>query len=105
MNAELAMALDQVGAILSGTLVVDDFVDLNELRATANHVPFDIPSNLATATPSRPPSADSACVSDHTRRVTRFFAGAHCISGVSEAAAASAISSIFCWPVAKLAIS
>lgn len=43
MNAELASNYDQIDTILSATLEVDDFVDLETLRTVAEHPPFNRP--------------------------------------------------------------
>lgn len=40
LNAELADSTDELDSILEATLDVDDFVDLEDLRATAEHPPF-----------------------------------------------------------------
>jgi restriction system protein len=40
-NAELAVVYDEIDNMLSATLAVDDFVDLNNLRRVAEHPPFD----------------------------------------------------------------
>ncbi len=40
LNAQLAETFDELDSILSATLDVDDFVDLEQLRVTAEHSPF-----------------------------------------------------------------
>ena len=40
LNAQLAETFDELDSILSATLDVDDFVDLEQLRVTAEHPPF-----------------------------------------------------------------
>ncbi len=42
-NAELAEVYDEIDALLQATLDVDDFVDLESLKGTAEHPPFDRP--------------------------------------------------------------
>lgn len=41
LNAQLAETYDEIDSILSATLEVDDFVDLEKLRAVAEHPPFE----------------------------------------------------------------
>lgn len=40
LNSQLVEAADELGSILEATLSVDDYVDLEQLRATAEHPPF-----------------------------------------------------------------
>ena len=40
LNTELAETADELESILSATLTVDDFVDLEDLRVSASHPPF-----------------------------------------------------------------
>lgn len=40
-NADLAAMLDDIDSMLSASLAVDDFVDLEELRSVPTHPPFD----------------------------------------------------------------
>jgi restriction system protein len=54
LNAHLAELDDQFDSILSATLGVDDFVDLNSLRLTASHPPFPR-AVLEVPTPDVPP--------------------------------------------------
>ena len=51
MKTDLAETYAEIDGLLASTLEVDDFVDLNELKSTAEHPPFD-PGKLAT--PTRP---------------------------------------------------
>lgn len=53
LNAQLAELGDQLDSILSATLDVDDYVDLDALRSTANHPPFPR-SDLEVPTPDPP---------------------------------------------------
>lgn len=53
MNTDLAETYAEIDGLLAATLEVDDYVDLNELKATAQHPPFD-PGKLATPTPPMP---------------------------------------------------
>lgn len=46
MNADLAATYAELDEILTATLAVDDFVDLEALRVTAEHPPFDHPELL-----------------------------------------------------------
>jgi restriction system protein len=57
LNAQLAEKHDQIDSILSATLAVDDFVDLEQLRSVADHPPFSR-SDLEVPTP--PPLPISA---------------------------------------------
>ena len=41
LNAELSETYDEIDGLLQATLDVDDFVDLDELRRTVEHPPFD----------------------------------------------------------------
>ncbi len=41
LNAQLAETYDEIDGLLKATLEVDDFVDLDELRRTVEHPPFD----------------------------------------------------------------
>ena len=41
MNADLANTHSEIDSMLAWTLSVDDFVDLNDLRVTVEHPPFD----------------------------------------------------------------
>lgn len=60
LNAELAAAYDQHDNLLQATLDVDDYVDLESLRRTAEHPPFDrrlekpIPAPLPLVDPPAP---------------------------------------------------
>lgn len=42
-NGELASAYEEIDSLLAATLDVDDFVDLEQLRQTVQHPPFDKP--------------------------------------------------------------
>ena len=53
-NEDLAAAYAEIDGILSATLDVDDYVDLESLRRTAEHPPFD-PGALGLATLPPPP--------------------------------------------------
>lgn len=53
-NAELAAIYSEIDGILSATLDVDDFVDLQHLRIVAEHPPFDA-GELARPVPAPPP--------------------------------------------------
>src|SRR3954464_6975949 len=59
LNTQLAEIADELDSILSATLTVDDFVDLERLRVTANHPPFsraDLEVETAAVVPvSAPP--------------------------------------------------
>jgi restriction system protein len=57
LNAQLLENYDAIGSILSATLAVDDFVDLEQLRVVAEHPPFSH-SNLEV--PTAPPLPISA---------------------------------------------
>lgn len=53
LNAQLAETYDEIDSILSSTLEVDDFVDLEQLRVMAEHPPFartdlEVPTPLPT---------------------------------------------------------
>jgi restriction system protein len=50
LNAELVETADELESILTATLTVDDFVDLEDLRVTAMHPPFPR-SDLEVPTP------------------------------------------------------
>ena len=54
LNAQLADEYEQVDGILAATLGVDDYVDLQSLRHTAVHPPFE-PGQLAFPSPPPPP--------------------------------------------------
>lgn len=54
LNAQLVDEYEQIDGILAATLGVDDYVDLQTLRHTANHPPFE-PGQLAFASPPLPP--------------------------------------------------
>ncbi|WP_426004179.1 hypothetical protein ACPFL9_17530 [Paenarthrobacter sp. NyZ202] len=51
LNAELFAVYDQVDSLLEATLDVDDYVDLESLRQTAKHPPFDRSLELPTPPP------------------------------------------------------
>ncbi len=53
MNTDLAETYAEIDGLLAATLEVDDFVDLNELKATAEHPRFDA-GRFATPTPPMP---------------------------------------------------
>lgn len=53
MNADLAASYEDVDGLLAWTLDTDDYVDLESLRATAEHPPFD-PGKLGTPLPPVP---------------------------------------------------
>jgi restriction system protein len=53
-NAELAAQLDEIDSMLSASLAVDDFVELEELRSHASHPPFDR-GDLELSTPMPAP--------------------------------------------------
>lgn len=53
-NKDLAVAYEEIDGILSATLDVDDFVDLEDLRRTAEHPSFD-PGLLGSPTLPPPP--------------------------------------------------
>ena len=53
LNAELKSAYDDIDGLLAWTLSTDDYVDLESLKVTAEHPPFD-PGNLGTPAPSVP---------------------------------------------------
>lgn len=58
LNAQLAETYDQIDSILSATLEVDDFVDLEQLRVMAEHPPFartDLEVPTPPPTPISPP--------------------------------------------------
>lgn len=52
LNAQLAEKYDQIDSILSATLAVDDFVNLEQLRVVADHPPF---SRSDLEFPTQPP--------------------------------------------------
>lgn len=56
MNADLAEQLEDIDSVLAATLNVDDYVDLEALRVTVEHPPFESPHStpLATPTPIQP---------------------------------------------------
>jgi restriction system protein len=51
LNAQLAETADELESILSATLTVDDFVDLEDLRVSASHPPF-ARADLEVASPA-----------------------------------------------------
>lgn len=51
LNSQLAETADELESILSATLAVDDFVDLEDLRVSADHPPFPA-SDLEVPTPA-----------------------------------------------------
>lgn len=53
MNQNLAAAYEDIDSLLAWTLDFDDFVDLESLKTSPEHPPFD-PGNLATPLPSVP---------------------------------------------------
>lgn len=53
LNAQLAQTYDEIDSILSATLAVDDYVDLERLRTVAEHPPF---SRLDLEVPTPPPA-------------------------------------------------
>lgn len=53
-NAELTDVYEQIDGMLCATLEIDDFVDLNALKAEVVHPPFDS-SVFGTASPPLPP--------------------------------------------------
>jgi restriction system protein len=57
LNAQLAEVADEIDSILSATLDVDDFVDLEQLRIRVNHPPFPRPDLEVTTPPPAPLSA------------------------------------------------
>ncbi|MCB9610685.1 MAG: hypothetical protein H6807_08570 [Planctomycetes bacterium] len=57
LNAELTRVQDELSSLLSATLDVDDFVDLEMLRVRAEHPPFPRPE-LERPTPPPVPIAD-----------------------------------------------
>lgn len=56
-NAKLAEVYDELDSLLAATLEVDDYVDLEELRRTVEHPPFDR-SDLERPIPPPPPIPD-----------------------------------------------
>ena len=56
-NAELAQQYDEIDSLLEATLEVDDYVDLESLRAKAEHPPFDR-SDLESPIPTPEPIID-----------------------------------------------
>jgi restriction system protein len=59
LNAALADLYDEIDGLLAATLDVDDYVDLNELRRTVKHPPFDR-TDLESAIPTPPEMPDPA---------------------------------------------
>ena len=57
LNAKLAESYDEIDSILSATLAVDDFVDLEQLRIVAEHPPFSQPDLEMPTPPPVPISA------------------------------------------------
>lgn len=57
LNAQLTEQYDQIDSILSATLAVDDFVDLEQLRSVAQHPPFTQPDLEIPTPPPVPVSA------------------------------------------------
>jgi restriction system protein len=58
-NAELAAIYDDIDNLLSATLCVDDYVDLETLRRTSEHPPFDRSDlEVPTPTPAMIPEPD-----------------------------------------------
>ncbi|GAB6987828.1 hypothetical protein [Nocardioides pyridinolyticus] len=53
MNKDLAASYDDIDGLLAWTLDFDDYVDLESLKVTAEHPPFD-PDKLGTPTPPVP---------------------------------------------------
>lgn len=51
MNKNLASSYEDIDGLLAWTLDIDDYVDLETLKITAEHPPFD-PGRLATPTPA-----------------------------------------------------
>ncbi|XAS71630.1 hypothetical protein VUN82_21510 [Micrococcaceae bacterium Sec5.1] len=51
LNAELSALYDHVDSLLEATLEVDDYVDLEALRQTAKHPPFDRSLEIPTPPP------------------------------------------------------
>jgi restriction system protein len=66
LNARLEETFDEIDSLLAATLDVDDFVDLERLRVTAEHPPF-ARSDLEVPTP--PPTLASS--SDRRRNTPR----------------------------------
>jgi restriction system protein len=56
-NGELESVYEEIDSLLAATLDVDDFVDLEALRQTVEHPPFD-KFELETPTPPPPPIPD-----------------------------------------------
>ena len=54
LNANLAAIYDELDNLLAATLDIDDFVDLESLRVSAQHPPFSRP-DLEQPTPAPPP--------------------------------------------------
>lgn len=54
LNAQLAATYAELDEILTATLQVDDFVDLEALRETAEHPPFPYPDLLNPTSPPEP---------------------------------------------------
>ncbi len=57
LNTQLAETYDEIDSILSATLEVDDFVDLEQLRVMAEHPPF---ARVDLEVPTPPPASISA---------------------------------------------
>ena len=57
LNAQLVETHDEIASILSATLGVDDFVDLEKLRTVAEHPPFPHPDLEVPTPPPLPLSA------------------------------------------------
>ena len=57
LNAQLTENYDEIDSILSATLAIDDFVDLEQLRVVAEHPPF---SHSDLEVPPPPPIPISA---------------------------------------------
>lgn len=54
MNAELAETYAEIDGLLASTLDVDDYVELHDLKTSAQHPPFD-PGKLGAPAPEVPP--------------------------------------------------
>ena len=52
LNSELANTYEEIDSLLTATLAVDDYVDLEQLRRTVEHPPFD---RVGLETPIPPP--------------------------------------------------
>jgi restriction system protein len=57
LNAQLVETYDEIDSILSATLAVDDFVDLEQLRVVAEHPPF---AHTDLEVPTSPPTRIAA---------------------------------------------